>query len=243
MNSHAARATPLLATGVALLCSLGLAASSSSTPTFPEYERVVARFNAMAAPPYRAYRRMEAGIPGSSKYAWLEAWTDYRPGRGLTVTVVSESGSEYVRNRILRHVLTSEQQLIARGQPLRAALEARNYEFADGGLTDGGLQRVTLTAARKSDGIVNGSLLLEPEAGYVSRIEGRLVKSPSFWIRDVDVTWKFARIAGHVLPVEMTSSGRVRLYGRSVFRMLYDYVSIDGRPTGARLNAALREEP
>jgi hypothetical protein len=37
----------------------------------------------------------------------------------------------------------------------------------------------------------------------------------------------------------MTSSGRVRMIGQSTFKMTYDYVSIQGQPTGGRLNAAL----
>jgi len=76
----------------------------------------------------------------------------------------------------------------------------------------------------------------------LTRIQGRLMKSPSFWLRDVEVTWKFAHIGGHVVPIEMTSTGRVRVLGRSNFRMVYDYVSIDGRSTGAGLTATLREE-
>jgi hypothetical protein len=216
-----------------------VSAAGSSTPDF---ERVVERFNTTAPPPYRAYRRLEAGNPDSNKQAWMEAWTEFRPGRGLTVDIVDEGGSEYIRNKILRGVFKSEQELIANGKPLRASVDEHNYLLEDGGTTPAGLQRVVLKAARKSDGIVNGTLFLEPNAGYVTRIEGRLVKSPSFWLRDVDVTWKFARVGAHVMPTEVSSSGRVRMYGRSSFRMVYEYVSIDGRPTGARLNAALRDE-
>lgn len=202
----------------------------------------MARFNTTAPPAYRAYRRLEAGSPGKQKTGWLEAWTEFSPGRGLEIEIVREGGSEYVRNKILRGMLNSEQQLVANGKPLRASLDANNYAFADGGTTDEGLQRVVLKAARKSEGIVNGSLFFEPQAGYVTRIEGRLVKSPSFWVHDVDVTWKFARVGGHVLPIEVSSLGKVRMYGGSMFRMIYDYVTIDGRPAGARLNAALRDE-
>jgi hypothetical protein len=172
----------------------------------------------------------------------MEAWTEYRPGRGLAVEIVREEGSEYIRNKILRGMLQTEQELVANGRPLRASLDSRNYAFEDGGTNSDGLQRITLTAARKSDGIVNGSLLLEPQAGYVKRIEGRLVKSPSFWVRDVDVTWNFARVGGYVMPTEMSSSGRVRMYGRSMFKMVYEYVSIDGRSTGGGQNAALRDD-
>lgn len=240
VNVTASRLAPILATGFALLCGLGeISASGSSAQGF---ERVVARFNTTAPPSYRAFRRLEAGSPGKQKSGWLEAWTEFRPGQGLDVEIVREGGSEYVRNKILRGMLNSEQQLVANGKPLRAALDSHNYSFEDGGTTDEGLQRVVLKAARKSEGIVNGALFFEPQGGYVTRIEGRLVKSPSFWVHDVDVTWKFARVGGHVLPVEVSSLGRVRMYGGSMFRMVYDYVTIDGRPTGARLNASLRDE-
>ena len=199
----------------------------------------MARFNTTAPPAYRAFRRLEAGIAGSSRHGWLEAWTEFRPGSGLTVEVVAEGGHEYVRDKILRKMLVNEQQLIARGFPLHAPLEAKNYTFEDRGITSEGLQRIALKAARKFDGVVNGALLLSPDAGYVTRIEGRLVKSPSFWVKNVDVTWQFARIDGHVLPVEMTSTGRVRMIGQSTFKMTYDYVSIQGHPSSTRLNAGL----
>ena len=227
-----------MALGVALLWSTSHLAGAGFTAQ--PFETVLARFNTAAPPAYRAFRRLEAGVAGSSKHGWLEAWTEHRPGRGLTFEVTDEGGHEYVRNKVLRNLLTNEQQLIARGQPLRAALTARNYEFTDGGTTEQGLRRVVLKAARKSDGIVNGALFLAPDDEYIARIEGRLVKSLSFWLRDVDVTWQYARIGDHVLPVEMTTSSRVRMFGRSNFKMVYDYVSIDGRPTGTRLNAELR---
>jgi hypothetical protein len=38
----------------------------------------------------------------------------------------------------------------------------------------------------------------------------------------------------------MTSNARIRLFGRSTFRMVYDYVSIAGQSTGSRV--ALRDE-
>lgn len=201
----------------------------------------MARFNTTAPPAYRAYRRLEAGVAEKEKSGWLEAWTEFQPGRGLSVKIVGEGGSEYIRNKILRGVLSSEQEPVAHGRPLRASVDASNYSLTDGGIADGGLQRVLLKAVRKSEGIVNGTLFFEPAAGYVTRIEGRLVKAPSFWIRDVDVVWKYARIGGHVLPTEMSSTGRVRMYGHSTFRMVYQYMSIDGRPAGAGLKASRDE--
>ena len=231
---------PLLATGFALLWSLGHL--SATAPVEPSFELVLARFNTVAPPAYRAFRRLEAGNPGSKKFASMEAWTEYQPGRGFTFEVVREEGSEFIRNRVLRGILTSEQDLITRGKPLRARLDAKNYNFAEGGTTDAGLRRIAVTAARKSDGIVNGNLFMEPESGDLVGIEGRLVKSPSFWVRDVDVIWKYGRVGGHLVPIEMSTIGRVRLYGRATFRMVYEYASIDGQPIGG-LKATLQDDP
>ena len=214
---------------------------SASTAAGPVFEQVLAKSNSVAPPPYRAFRRMEGGLLDSDRRGWIEAWTEYTPGRGFTYDVVREGGSEYVRNKILRGMLVSEQKLIAGGKRLHASLESMNYLFEDGGMADGGLQRVLLKPAKKSDGILNGSVLVDPESGLMTRIEGRLVKSPSFWLRDVDVTYKYAHVGDRVVPVEMTSTGRVRMFGRSNFRMVYDYESIDGRPT--TLKASLRDEP
>ena len=241
MNRAPLAATPILAISLTLMWSLGqLSAAGSSEPAF---ERVLAKSNNVAPPAYRAFRRLEGGLTnGSDKRGWLEAWTEYQPGRGFTFEVVGEGGSEYVRNKSLRAILASEQDLIARGKRLRASLDAKNYAFEDGGMTDDGLQRILMNPTKKSEGLIAGSLLIEPGSGLVTRIQGRLMKSPSFWLRDVEVTWKFAHIDGHVVPIEMTSTGRVRVFGRSNFRMVYDYVSIDGRSTGAGLKAALREE-
>jgi hypothetical protein len=231
---------PILAISFALMGSLGqLSATASADQGF---ERVLARSNNVAPPPYKAFRRLEGGVKDSDKRGWLEAWTEYQPGRGLSVEVVREGGSEYVRNKVLRGMLSSEQELIAQGKRVRTSLDSKNYVFEEGGMTDAGLHRILMVPVKKSDGLVNGSVFVEPETGLIARLQGRLVKSPSFWVRDVDVAWKFAHIRGHVVPIEMTSTGRVRMFGRSEFRMVYNYVSIDGRSTGAGLKAALREE-
>lgn len=237
---HLRTAVPFFTLSAILLWSLG--SSADSGLPVDQFEPVLAKFNDASPPVYRAFRKLEAGIPGSTKYGWMEVWTEFRPGRGFSYEVIREEGYEYVLNKVLRGVLKGEAELLEHGKPLRAALAARNYRFEDGGMTESGLARVLLHPNRKSDGIVKGSALIEPDAGSVVRIEGRLVKSPSFWVRDVDVTWKFKRIGDTVVPTELSSSARVRFYGRSNFKMTYDYVQVNGRPVDGALKASLRDE-
>src|SRR5262245_61799549 len=92
---------------------------SASTAADPGVEEVLAKSNTVAPPPYRAFRRLEGGLTDSAeRQGWIEAWTEYTPGRGFTYEVVREGGSEYVRNKILRGMLLNEQKLIAGGKRL-----------------------------------------------------------------------------------------------------------------------------
>ena len=208
-----------------------------------QFQPILDRFNSSAPPAYRAFRRLEAGKTDSGKHGWLEVWTEYRPGSPLKYSVIREGGYEYVRNNVLRDVLEGEAELIASGKPLRAPIVPRNYTVESGGVTEAGLVRLLLHPARKSHGVVRGSALIEPDLGGIVRIEGRLTKSPSFWVRDVDVTWKFTRIGEAIVPTELSSTARVLFYGRQPFKMTYDYVSVDGRTVGPALRAALPNDP
>jgi hypothetical protein len=226
-------APPFLILGFVLygLSQVAVAGSPSA-----DFERLLAPSNLPMPPAHRVFRRLEGGVANSDKRGWLEAWTEFHPDRGLRYDVVREGGSEYVRFKILRGMLITEQELLAKGRRLRASLESKNYEFADGGVAEDGRQRIVLKPVKKSEGIVNGRLFLDPSSHLLTRIEGRLVKSPSFWLRDVDVDWNFAQIAGYVMPTEMNSTGRVRMFGRSSFKMIYEYESIDGRSLGSGVN-------
>lgn len=239
MNTNPRR-RPIPATLAIALAVLGTAGVILADSRDGDLDRVVARANTSEQGVYRAFRRLEAGT-GDSRQGWLEAWTEVTPGRGLSYEIVGEGGHEYIRNKVLRDILNSEQKLVANGQPLRAALTAANYTFADGGTTDSGLLRVLLTPLKKTHGIVDGSVFIDPADGRLARIEGRLVKNPSFWLRNVDVVWKYARLGGAVVPVEVSSTGRVRMFGASSFRMQYDYASIGGHAVESNRKLARRD--
>lgn len=229
-------AVPILTISGILLWSL--APSADSGVAADQFQPVLDRFNSSAPPAYRAFRRLEAGNPDSGKHGWLEVWTEHRPGSPFKYNVIREGGYDYVRNKVLRGVLEGESELLADGKPLRAPIVPRNYTVERGGVTDSGLVRLLLHPARKSHGIVRGEAFIEPEIGGIVRMEGRLTKSPSFWVRDVDVTWKFTRIGNDIVPTELSSNARVLFYGRQPFKMTYDYVSVDGRPVRSAPRAA-----
>jgi hypothetical protein len=73
-------------------------------------------------------------------------------------------------------------------------------------------------------------MFLNPSGGDLVRLEGRLTKSPSFWIKNVDIVRRYERINGVVVPVALETRAQVRFHGDAKLRMTYVYTEIDGRP-------------
>jgi len=126
-------------------------------------------------------------------------------------------------------VLDGEREIIALGETARSALARDNYTFQPNGIGADGLANIQMTPRRKERVLLSGSMLLRPANGDLVRVEGRLAKSPSFWVKNVDIVRIYERINGVVVPVRLESRAQVRFLGDATLRMTYRYSEIDGR--------------
>jgi hypothetical protein len=178
-------------------------------------------------PAYRATRRLEA--ENGSRAGWLEARTEYAPIGGLRYEVIAEGGSETIRTKVLRAVLDGEREAIEQGEAARSALARVNYLFSPNGIDEDGLANVLLEPRRRERVLISGRMLLRPHDGRLVRVEGQPAKSPSFWLRNVEIVRSYEEIQGTVVPVSLTSTAEVRFFGAASLRMTYHYSEIDGR--------------
>jgi hypothetical protein len=176
---------------------------------------------------YRAYRRMHAQSERFGQQGWLEAWTEF-DARGFRYTIVSESGSDYIRNKVLKAVLKREQELVEAGECRRSELTPDNYEFTDVESGDGE-RYVQIKPKRKDVLLVNGRMVLS-QSGELLRVEGQLSKNPSFWTSLVNVIRHYARLDGVRVPIATESVAKVKFAGVSHLEVHYDYETINGRP-------------
>jgi hypothetical protein len=183
-------------------------------------------------PTYQAARRLEARNGQLS--AWMEAVTAYSQSAGFRYQITGEGGSDSIRNKVLRAVLEGEREIIALGESARSALARENYTFQPNGIGADGLANIQLTPRRKERALLLGTMLLRPTGGDLVRLEGRLAKSPSFWVKNVDIVRIYERINGVVMPVRLESRAQVRFLGEATLRMTYRYSEIDGRPVERR---------
>lgn len=186
--------------------------------------------------PYVAVRRLEAENERSGRSGWLEARTTFKDGT-LSIEFLNEGGSEQIRNKVLRAALEREQELVARRES--GSVDPPTYECAEPVLEASGLMRVPLRPRRKEVSLIFGSLFVQPSTGDPVRVLGRLAKSPSFWVTQVDVDWRYERVHQDVvLPVSLDSTAKVKFFGPSTFKMTYDYISVDGEPVPSAVRAS-----
>lgn len=178
--------------------------------------------------PYRATRRLEAR--SSNRTGWLEAVTEYAPETGFRYGVTAEGGSSYIRSNVLRAVLDGERAVIAEGETSRSSLARANYTFQANGINAEGFANVLLSPRRKERILVSGRMLLQPDDGRLVRLQGRLAKSPSFWIKNVDIVRSYQLVEGAVVPVALESTAQVRFHGIASLRMTYTYSHVNGNP-------------
>jgi len=158
----------------------------------------------------------------------MDAWTDFDADHGFRYEIVSEGGSGYIRSRVFRAALDGERKLWTSHEPDRAELTTANYEFADRGLAADGAETLAVTPRRKDMLLIDGSIFVSPADGDLLRVEGQLSKAPSFWTRRVEIVRRYARVAGVRLPISIESIAHVLIAGRSTFRMIYEYESVNG---------------
>ena len=227
-RSLKARLTAPGTCGSLILCAV---CGVAMTVTLPAQHESVQLQKFLASPAlshsYSGTRRLEAA--GSGQRGWLDARTEFTPDGGLNYEVTAEGGSDYIRRRVLRTLLEEERRLIARGDSSHVGISPANYTFTDEGMSETGLVRVGLQPRRSERALVIGRMFLNPRDGELVRVEGRLAKSPSFWVSRVSIVRLYERINGALMPVLLESTAQLRLLGRSTLRMTYSYSQIDRR--------------
>jgi hypothetical protein len=227
---------------LALGCLIGLSvqglagAAAPAVPASSSEHVAVERFLAgIEKPPvaYRARRRLEASSAKLKESAWMEADTEYDPLKGFTYSIVAQGGSERIGRRVLEAVLEAERENSTRAEWRKGKLSRANYAFDFGGYAGDGMLKMQLTPRRRDCRLVVGSALLTAKSGNLVRVEGRLSKSPSFWVRWVNVSRSYASIGGSMMPVAVESTANVRIAGMSTFSMTYHYQTVDGHAVNA----------
>lgn len=246
----------------ALTCVLAclLAPAQETTPATPlSADEVIARvvqMNAMRAKALENYSSIRSYHLEchclSHKKADMLVRVDYHAPNQKEFTILSESGSGAVRNKVFKKLLEAEKESSQEENQHRSAISTENYEFH---LVE--YQRTEATdfyvldaqPRTKNKFLFRGRIWVDAKDFAITRVEGEPAVNPSWWTVRTDFKRSYEKLGNFWLPQSNESTTKVRIFGTAVLTINYGDYRItqipDGKgspsvvqPSGAGVDAA-----
>ena len=187
-------------------------------------EKNTERAEALQSYQSRRYYRLDyTGFP-TSLHAEMVVDMTYDAPATKHFKIISQSGAQWMVERILKRLLDAEQEAQTEGIRDRVALNSSNYNFS-------GLERqdspdsctyvVAVQPRIPSKLLYRGRIWVDSKDFAVCRIEAEPSKNPSFWIKKTDIHHSYLKIGDFWLPSENESVSAVRGGGRAVLTIKY----------------------
>lgn len=174
---------------------------------------------------YSSNTLIRAELPDSQQHGELEVARHYAAPRTLEFKTVRYTGDGFVKSNVITRLLQSEVDHVQKDDSSLTALTSANYKFSFKGTTQLNGRSVhdyQVKPRKKRAGLFKGHVYLDAYTGSLVRVEGSVVKSPSFFVKKLDFVQDYADVAGFTLPVHMHSEALARIIGRTIVDIYQD---------------------
>ena len=160
----------------------------------------------------------------SHKTADMVVRADYQAPNKKVFTIVSESGSGSVRDRVFKKLLEAEQESMQEENQQRSAITLENYTFqvSDYKKTETDEFYVLEAQPRtKNKFLFRGRVWVSAKDFAITRVEGEPAVNPSWWTLKTDFKRSYQEIGDFWLPASNQSETKVRIFGTAVLSIEY----------------------
>ncbi len=157
--------------------------------------------------------------------AEVKVMLQYRAPDTKEFTIVSETGSAMIRNRVFKPLMQIEIETAAGRSRYDSSITSDNYSFTllgEENLDMGRCFVVQATAKRADKYLFNGKIWVHAAEFALLQIAGRPAKNPSFWIKRVDFVRRYQKLKEFWLPLNNESITYVRIFGKQILTIDYD---------------------
>jgi hypothetical protein len=168
---------------------------------------------------YSDVTTIQADLPDTSQHGTFELRRYFQAPRALTFAALHFAGDSFVKTNIISRLLQSEVDHVQKGEGEQTAITAENYKFSYKGFEtiDGRVAYIYQVKPRhKRPGLFKGRILVDSATGRLRRAEGQMVKSPSFFVKNIEFVQDYGECGPFSLPVHIHSEAKTRLVGRAV---------------------------
>ena len=160
-----------------------------------------------------------ADLPGASKRGQFTVKRMFMAPKSLAFKSISFVGDGFVKTNVIARLLQSEADHVQKDQASDTAITQQNYKFSYKGTEEvnGELAHVFQVKPRhKIAGLFKGKVYIDAYSGSMLRAEGRLVKSPSLFIKKVEFVQDYAQVGDFNLITHIHSVADTRIIGKAV---------------------------
>jgi len=180
----------------------------------------------------------------SHKQADMVVRAEYHAPDKKIFTIVSESGSGSVRNKVFKKLLEAEKESMREENQQRSAISPENYIFrvVDYGKTEGN-EFYVLEAEPKTKNkfLFRGKIWVDGTDFAITRVEGQPAVNPSWWTLNTDFKRSYQKVGEFWLPELNESQTKVRIFGTADLCIEYGHYEIIR--TGAVSAVSSMEKP
>jgi len=191
---------------------------------------------------YKAATVIRAELPDNAQRGEFELERSFTAPHTLTFKSLRFQGDGFVKTNVITRLLQSEVEHVQKDDPAATALRPENYKFSYKGVIQEGdrtLHVYQVKPRKKRVGLFKGHIFLDVGSGSLVRVEGRVAKSPSLFVKKIDFYQEYADIDGFTLPVHMHSEARATLIGRTIVDITNrDYQPVPALAVSAQLSGS-----
>jgi len=192
---------------------------------------------------YKNLRHYKAEYRGFSKQleATMDVEVDYNASSGKNLTIVSQSGSKFLLDKVLKRAVDSEKEAFQDKKSL--ALTPANYRFKQVGretLAGRPAYILEVEPLIPSKFLYRGRIWVDAADFATVKMETEPAKSPSFWISRTIIHYTGAKTEGFWMPQEVRSETSVRVGGVAVLTINYENYQIASSPMAEALANPMR---
>lgn len=171
----------------------------------------------------RTYRVEYRGT-GGEHHAEILVHAEYVGAGQKRLTVVEQSGSKVICERVLRKMVESEQEVSEKANRMQLMLSPENYNIELLGKDEvDGVQAWVLGVSPKSESkfTYRGRVWVSIEDYAVIRVLGEPAKNPSWWLTRASFDWKYEKHGEFWLPEKSIAVSHVRIGGDAKLTIEY----------------------
>src|SRR4051812_29246384 len=231
---------PALASDADLTFTGEVAALSSATLNIPPQRARMSPDLALQVHDARAQRQarelggysdttiVQAELPQTAQKGRYQLERMYSAPKSLAFKAVNFVGDGFIKTNVIARLLQSEVDHAKQGDNSDAAIISANYKFTYKGVSEvegGPLCHVFQVKPRqKRVGLFKGTVYLNVYTGAMYRAEGKMVRSPSFFIKNIEFWQEYEEIGGFDMVSHIHSTADTRIIGKAIVDITHSNV-------------------